>query len=71
MWCLIADILSGKGNTSESIYGGCFEDETFAILHDSRGMVGMSNNGRHTNGSQFYITLGPAAWMDKKYVAFG
>ncbi len=31
----------------------------------------MSNMGRHTNGSQFYITLQPAKLMDKKYVAFG
>lgn len=31
----------------------------------------MANNGRHTNGSQFYITLQPAPWMDKKYVALG
>ena len=31
----------------------------------------MANKGRHTNGSQFYITLQPANWMDTKYVAFG
>ena len=27
--------------------------------------------GRHTNGSQFYVTLQPTSWMDTKYVAFG
>lgn len=31
----------------------------------------MANKGRHTNGSQFYITLQPAPWMDKKFTAFG
>ena len=31
----------------------------------------MANDGRHTNGSQFYITLQPVEWMNKKYVAFG
>ena len=68
---LYLDTLSGKGNSSESVYGGLFEDESFAIQHDKRGIVGMANNGRHTNGSQFYITLQPAPSMDKKYVAFG
>ena len=67
----IKDTLSGKGNASESVYGGLFEDESFAILHDKRGVVGMANTGRHTNGSQFYITMQPAPFMDKKYVAFG
>jgi peptidyl-prolyl cis-trans isomerase-like 6 len=65
------DTVSGKGNASESIYGGLFEDESFAVQHNKRGIVGMANNGRHTNGSQFYITLQPAPFMDKKYVAFG
>jgi cyclophilin family peptidyl-prolyl cis-trans isomerase len=65
------DIASGKGNTSESVYGGFFEDESFSVLNDKRGVVGMANNGRHSNGSQFYFTLQPAAWMNKKYVAFG
>lgn len=31
----------------------------------------MANHGPHSNGSQFYITLQPAFWMDKNYVAFG
>lgn len=32
----------------------------------------MANQGRpHSNGSQFYVTLRPQPWMDKKYVAFG
>lgn len=31
----------------------------------------MVNKGRHTNASQFYITLQSAPYLDKKYVAFG
>ena len=31
----------------------------------------MANQGRNTNGSQFYISLQAIAYMDKKYVAFG
>ena len=46
-------------------------DENFAVKHTRRGTLGMSNKGRHTNGSQFYITLQPAQWMNTKYVAFG
>lgn len=48
-----------------------FTDENFAVPHSRRGMVGFANKGRHTNGSQFYITLQPTKWMDTKYVAFG
>ena len=48
-----------------------YADESYAVKHDQRGVVGMANNGRHSNGSQFYITLQPASWMNKKYVAFG
>lgn len=46
-------------------------DESFAISHYKRGMLGMASKGPHTNGSQFYITLQPTHWMDKTYVAFG
>ncbi|XP_044531341.1 probable inactive peptidyl-prolyl cis-trans isomerase-like 6 [Gracilinanus agilis] len=46
-------------------------DESFAVLHDKRGILGMANQGRHTNGSQFYITLQKAPYLDRKYVAFG
>ena len=50
----------------------CFlTDENFAISNSRRGIVGMANQGPHSNGSQFYILLAPAKWMDTKYVAFG
>ncbi|XP_071372912.1 probable inactive peptidyl-prolyl cis-trans isomerase-like 6 [Centroberyx affinis] len=62
---------AGKGNGGESVYGATFEDESFAVSHTKRGILGMANQGRHSNGSQFYITLQPAPWMDRKYVAFG
>ncbi|KAF7643385.1 hypothetical protein LDENG_00240570, partial [Lucifuga dentata] len=60
----------GKGDGGESIYGPTFEDESFAVSHTKRGILGMANKGAHSNGSQFYITLQPALWMDRKYVAF-
>uniref|UniRef100_A0A4W4FSU3 Peptidyl-prolyl cis-trans isomerase n=2 Tax=Electrophorus electricus TaxID=8005 RepID=A0A4W4FSU3_ELEEL len=62
---------TGKGNGGESIYGATFEDESFAVSHNKRGILGMANHGPHSNGSQFYITLQPSLWMDRHYVAFG
>lgn len=70
-WIQGGDIMGGKGNGGESAFGGLFEDESYAVTHSKRGIVGMANNGRHTNASQFYITLQPSTWMDKTYVAFG
>ena len=46
-------------------------DESFAVAHDRRGVVGSASHGRHTNNSQFYITLHPAPAMDHQFVAFG
>ncbi|XP_070274052.1 probable inactive peptidyl-prolyl cis-trans isomerase-like 6 isoform X4 [Myotis yumanensis] len=70
-WVQGGDIVAGKGDGGESIYGPTFEDESFSVPHNKRGVLGMVNKGRHSNGSQFYITLQSAPYLDKKYVAFG
>ncbi|XP_021248540.1 peptidyl-prolyl cis-trans isomerase-like 6 isoform X3 [Numida meleagris] len=70
VWIQGGDI-TGKGDGGESIYGPTFEDENFAVPHKGRGVLGMANKGRHSNGSQFYITLQPVPYLDKKCVAFG
>ncbi|KAL6091493.1 hypothetical protein STEG23_032304 [Scotinomys teguina] len=70
-WIQGGDIVGGKGDDGESIYGPTFEDENFSVPHNKRGVLGMVNKGHHTNGSQFYITLQAAPYLDKRYVAFG
>ncbi|XP_030055054.1 probable inactive peptidyl-prolyl cis-trans isomerase-like 6 [Microcaecilia unicolor] len=70
-WIQGGDIKSGSGSGGESIYGITFRDESFAVPHHKRGILGMANKGTHTNGSQFYITLQPAPYLDRKCVAFG
>jgi Peptidyl-prolyl cis-trans isomerase (rotamase) - cyclophilin family len=65
------DHQNGKGG--QSIYGKYFEDENYVIRHDKPGLLGMAHEGgkRHTNGSQFYVTLAPLKAYDNKYVVFG
>ncbi|KAJ1151912.1 hypothetical protein NDU88_004691 [Pleurodeles waltl] len=70
-WIQAGGIPTGVGEENESIFGGLFEDENFAVPHNKRGILGMANKGPHTNGSHFYITLKATPYMDRKYVAFG
>lgn len=73
----VADVFEGAGRgdgggqEGQSIFGGPFEDESFEVLHDRPGILGMANVGPHTNGSQFYVTKNAAPWLDQKKVAFG
>ncbi|XP_038616804.1 probable inactive peptidyl-prolyl cis-trans isomerase-like 6 [Tachyglossus aculeatus] len=70
-WIQGGDITSGKGDGGESVYGPTFEDENFSVPHGKRGTLGMANRGRHSNGSQFYITLQPAPYLDRKQLIEG
>ncbi len=43
----------------------------YGLNHGKAGMLGMANAGPHTNGSQFYITLGDRSYLDGNYTLFG
>jgi peptidylprolyl isomerase len=70
------DFVMGNGSGGESVYGtkgGRFKDDRggLALKHDSAGVLSMGNSGKHSNTSQFFLTLGAAPQCDGKHVVFG
>lgn len=52
--------------------GYTFEDEIVDGLgFDGKGLLAMANSGPGTNGSQFFITLGPAEHLNGLHTIFG
>jgi peptidylprolyl isomerase len=48
-----------------------FVNEDSDLKFDKAGVVAMANAGRDTNGSQFFITFGPAENLNGGYTIFG
>ena len=63
---------TGTGMGGESIWGKPFEDEFKPnVIFDKPGLLAMANRGKNTNGSQFFITVAPAMWLNGGYTIFG
>lgn len=48
-----------------------FVNEDSDLVFDKAGVLAMANAGRDTNGSQFFITFGPADFLNGGYTIFG
>lgn len=74
-WFQCGDIVEGTGKGSYAALGedGKVKDESFVCDFGSSlgGVVGYSTSSSHSNGSQFFVTLGPCEWMNGSYVGVG
>ena len=73
---VIPQFMIQGGDPAGSGFGGPgyqFEDETKGSPHkfDEPGKLAMANAGPNTNGSQFFITVVPTAWLTGKHTIFG
>jgi len=58
---------TGYGNP-----GYQFEDEfDDFLMFSGPGRLAMANSGPNTNGSQFFITVAPTQWLNRRHTIFG
>lgn len=75
-WLQCGDIVDGSGSNSIAATGGDLHkirDENLSVDFSEKlgGIVGFSTSSVHSNGSQFFITLGSCPWMNNKFVGVG
>ena len=72
---VIDNFVAQVGSPSNTITGGpgyIFDDEIYTgYSHNIKGIVSMVNSGPNSNGSQFFITLGPTPRLDRQNAIFG
>ncbi len=71
---VIDGFMAQGGDPTGSGMGGPgyhFPNEDSDLTFDKAGVVAMANAGRDTNGSQFFITFSPAAYLNGGYTIFG
>ncbi len=72
---VIDNFMAQGGDPFETGQGGpgySFEDEIVEWLDFYQtGMLAMANAGQNTNGSQFFMTVYPADWLNYKHTVFG
>jgi len=71
---VVENFVAQAGDPSGTGYGGpgyAYSNEIADLKFDKAGVVGMANAGEDSNGSQFFITYGPAVNLDGKYTIFG
>src|ERR1700683_4441919 len=73
---VIPDFMIQGGDPAGTGMGGPgykFQDETKGSPHkfDKPGKLAIANAGPNTNGSQFFLTLAPTTWLNRKHTIFG
>ena len=71
---VLPDFMAQTGDPTGTGGGGpgyVFQNEDSDLTFDKAGVVAMANAGRDTNGSQFFITFGPQAYLNGGYTIFG